>query len=250
MSELDAQERAFAAHITDLLHAAAHRHQTRFTGFLDLRQAAIARQLASQWEFGILLYGGYPDAERVMFGAFAPYESPQIEAFEIVSVTVSFREQDAIGHRDLLGALLNLGLARETVGDILVEKGRAVCFLTPPAANLALDELQKVGRSGVRWSRGVSGELPQKQFWGLQINIPSLRLDCTVAAILKLSREKAQTLVRGQQVFVNGAATQENSLQIAPGDVLSVRGHGKFVVDEILRTTKKERLVLQCRKYL
>lgn len=245
----EAQERAFAAHIEDLLRAAERGYKTRFTGFLDLRQAAVARQLSAHSEAGILFYGGYPDAERVMLGVFPPYEMAEEANFPIIAVTARFRPEDPVGHRDLLGAFLGLGLSREAVGDLLLERGRAVCFLTPPAAELVLDELQKAGRWGLRLERGISDGLPKRQFEALEINVSALRLDCVVAALTNLSREKAQQMIRGQLVCVDGVAVQEASRQIAPGNVLSLRGHGKYVFDWTLRTTKKDRLVLQFRKY-
>lgn len=244
------QERAFAAHIEDLLCAAGRRYKTRFTGFLDLRQAAVARRLAAHTEAGILFYGGSPDAERVMMGAFAPDEIPDAQAFPIVPVTVSFRLEDPVGHRDLLGSLLGLGLSREAVGDLLLEKGRAVCFLTPTAADLALRELQKAGKWGLRVTRGYTGELPEKKFEKLSVNVSAFRLDCVVAALTNLSREKAQQMVRAQLVCVDGITVQEPARQIVAGNILSLRGYGKFVFDSTLRTTKKDRLVLEFRKYV
>lgn len=246
----DGQERAFSAHIEDLLRAAGRGYKTRFTGFLDLRQAAVARQLAAHTEAGILFYGGCPDAERVMMGAFAPDETPDEAAFPIVPVTVTFRREDSVGHRDLLGALLALGLSRDAVGDLRLEKGRAVCFLTPPAADVAENELQKAGKWGLRIKRGFSDELPARQFEALDVNVSALRLDCVTAALTKLSREKAQQMIRGQLVHVNGAVVQDPARRLADGEVLSLRGHGKFVYDSTLRTTKKDRLVLRFRKYL
>lgn len=246
----DLQERAFAAHIEDLLRAAGRGYKTRFTGFMDLRQAAIAQRLAARTEAGILFYGGFPDAERTMMGAFAPDETPVVEAFPIVPVTVAFRQEDAVGHRDLLGSLLGLGLSREAVGDLLLEKGRAVCFLTPAAAELALGELQKAGKWGLRVTCGFVGELPEKKFERLPVNVSALRLDCVVAALTKLSREKAQQMIRAQLVCVDGVTVQEPARQIAQGNILSLRGYGKFVFDSTLRTTKKDRLVLEFRKYV
>lgn len=248
MQEQEA-DRAFSAHIEDLLRAAGRGYRTRFTGFLDMRQAAVARRLAAHTEAGVLFYGGYPDAERVMMGAFSPWETPDETAFPIVAVTARFHAADPVGHRDILGALLGLGLSREAVGDLLVETGRAVLFLTPPAADLALGELQKAGKWGIRLERGAK-ELPERRFQALTVNVSSLRLDCVTAALTNLSREKAQQMVRGQQVCVDGAVVAESSAQVAPGNVLSLRSYGKFIFDKTLRTTKKDRLVLQCRKYV
>lgn len=54
---------------------------------------------------GVLFSGGYIDF---------PYRV----------ITAEFPRQYSLTHRDFLGALMNLGLRREAIGDILVEEGR------------------------------------------------------------------------------------------------------------------------------
>ena len=131
-----------------------------------------------------------------------------------------------------------MGLSRETVGDILLEQGNGVCFLTPPAANLALETFYKAGRWGLQLERGLPSP------------VRSLRLDCITAALTRLSREKAQRLIESGKAAINGTEILEPAFQTAPGAVLSLRGYGKYIFDQTLRTTKKDRLVLQCRRYL
>ena len=250
MRNPDIKGRTFAAHIKDLLYAATKRYRTGFTGFLNLREKTEASRLAASVKKQVLFFGGYPDAERVMMGVFPPNEIVSSEAFPIVSVTIHFRPQDPIGHRDLLGALLGMGLSRETIGDILLEQGNGVCFLTPPAANLALETFYKAGRWGLQLERGLPEKLPERRFEELQIHVSSLRLDCITAALTRLSREKAQRLIESGKAAINGTEILEPAFQTAPGAVLSLRGYGKYIFDQTLRTTKKDRLVLQCRRYL
>lgn len=242
--------RTFAAHIEDLLYAATERYHTGFTGFLNLQERTEASRLAAPVKKQVMFFGGYSDAERVMMGAFSPDETISSELFPIVPVTIRFRQQDPIGHRDLLGALLGMGLSRETVGDILLEKGQGVCFLTPPAANLALETFCKAGRWGLQLERGLPDKLPERRFEEIQIHVSSLRLDCIAAALTRLSREKAQKLIESGKAAVNGTEILEPAFQTVPGTVLSLRGYGKYIFDQTLRTTKKDRLVLQCRRYL
>lgn len=71
--------------------------------------------------------GGYDNAERQMV-AFHPdalaftWEYP-IDCLKIEPKAIKFSED--LTHRDYLGALLNLGVDRNVLGDILVQKNAA-----------------------------------------------------------------------------------------------------------------------------
>ena len=233
----DRQDQAFTAHILDLFTIAQQKYVTRFTGFLDMHQLALARRAAASCAYpNHSFFGGHPGGERVMLGVFAPYEEPDEAAFPIVPLTLTFRAEDPIGHR---------------VGDILMGEGLAVCFVTDAVAPVVLNELAKVGRCGVRVREGLPDALPALyRYADVPINVSALRLDCVAAALLHLSREKAAQAVRSGAVSLNGAPEQEVSRMLCEGDVLSVRGYGKYLVAQVLSETKKGRLHLLCKKYV
>lgn len=246
------EDAVFSAHVADLFEDAGTRNKTRFTNFLDLHQLSLARRVAASFLRGnAMFYGGHGEGERLMLGVFAPWEEPAEERFPIAAVTLRFREQDSLTHRDILGSLMGLGLKREAVGDLLLEEGIAVCFLTETAARVVLNELEKVGRYGVRVTAGAPEKLPPaRRYEEINVNISSPRLDCVVAALCRLSREKAAQLIRGQLAQINGAVAAECAANIKEGDILSLRGYGKFLFDRILYTTKKDRLAVLCKKYI
>lgn len=248
----DRQDQAFTAHILDLFTIAQQKYVTRFTGFLDMHQLALARRAAASCAYpNHSFFGGHPGGERVMLGVFAPYEEPDEAAFPIVPLTLTFRAEDPIGHRDILGSLTGLEIRREAVGDILMGEGLAVCFVTDAVAPVVLNELAKVGRCGVRVREGLPDALPALyRYADVPINVSALRLDCVAAALLHLSREKAAQAVRSGAVSLNGAPEQEVSRMLCEGDVLSVRGYGKYLVAQVLSETKKGRLHLLCNKYV
>jgi len=65
-----------------------------------------------------------------------------------------------------------------------------------------------------------------------------------------MSRTKANEVVIAGRVFVNGENILKNSKSINVGDIITVRGKGRFEIDEIQGTTKKERIVLKVLKYI
>ncbi len=54
----DRQDQAFTAHILDLFTIAQQKYVTRFTGFLDMHQLALARRAAST---GLPAHQGYSE---------------------------------------------------------------------------------------------------------------------------------------------------------------------------------------------
>ena len=154
-------------------------------------------------------------------------------------------------HRDFLGAFLAAGVRRETIGDILVEPGRAVLFVRQETAGFLLSQISRIGRTGVRLSEGIQLPLPAGMgFAEFQGVIASPRLDCVTAAATGLSREKAARLISAGLVTVNHRPQESLSLIIEEGDRLSVRGKGRFIIDRLGPVTKKGRLAIAGRRHL
>lgn len=226
--------------------------RTRFFGFLDEREAAAAESYAKRNGLGgVLLWGGYPGAERVMFGAFPDFLEPDGGAFPIAAVTARYRTCDRLSHRDFLGALLHAGLSRSALGDILAEEGRCVFFCRDEVAAFLLSQVEKIGGVGVSLTQGFEEPLPQAHhFEEWSAVVASARLDCAVAAMAGTSREKAAELIRSGLVQQNHAVVLSTDAAVREGDKLSVRGKGRFVLDRVGPVTKKGRLSIQGRKYL
>ena len=230
----------------------AENGRAHFVGFLDERQAGVAQNQMRRAGFSnYLLWGGHEEAERVLFGAFPEYLEPAPEEFPLETVTVSYRVCDALTHRDFLGALLSKGVVRETLGDILVEPGRAVLFARAEVADFLLQQTEKIGRVGVKLARGAEKPLPAPHtFAAFSGVVASARLDCITALAAGVSREKAAGLISAGLVMLNHEADVSVSTQVPEGAKLSVRGKGRFILDRIGPVTKKGRLSVAGRKYI
>ena len=96
--------------LNELALRAARRGDTAFTHFLDLNQIQLARMAAGRQAVQVVFCGGYENAERCM-AAFYAGEAPQDEDWPIQIIRISWRAQfGSPTHRDLLGALMALGL--------------------------------------------------------------------------------------------------------------------------------------------
>lgn len=245
---MDGQRELLLAKLRDCVRTAGRR--PCYLGFLDESEAAFCRDFLKKEPAGYMLWGGYPEAERVMAGFFPDYMEPGAEDFPISALTFSYRASDKLGHRDFLGAFMRLGIERSVVGDILVGEGRAVAFIRREMEGYFLDNLQKIGRVGVKAEAGCREPLPAiREYKDISGVVASQRLDCIAALLCRTSREKAARLITSGAVMVNHQETVETDRRLEEGDIISVRGHGKFILDSFGPLTGKGRLTVKCRKY-
>lgn len=240
------------AKLRDAVRIAETKNRPHFIGFLDEREAALAKLYMRSLCFeNYMLWGGFSDSERVVFGAFPDYMEPDPLAFPIEAVTASFRKSDVLSHRDFLGALMHQGVERETLGDMLIESGRAVLFIRPEVSGFLLQQTEKIGRVGIHWEAGAEEPYPAAHVFEEHSSVvASPRLDCIVAAAGSSSREKAGEWIRAGIVSLNHQEEYSLSAQVQEGDIISIRGKGRFIVDRLGPVTKKGRIGLGFRKYV
>ncbi|MBR6676839.1 MAG: hypothetical protein IKL24_05870 [Clostridia bacterium] len=160
--------------------------------------------------------------------------------------------RDAPNHRDYLGSLMALGLKRSVIGDICICDGYAVVFCEETAATLITAELRSAGRESLKSEMfPVDRDFaPVVRFEEICTTVASLRLDGVVRALCNVSRDEAAQLVSKGMVDVNYFTKKETDLQIKGGDIISVRGFGKFIIDGDGGETRRQRLRLLARKYV
>ena len=223
----------------------------KFIGFLDCGESAEVREyLSNQDSSHIMYFGGYDNAERVFIGIFPDYLEPEESYFPISSLTLTYKKEYELGHRDFLGTFMAQGISRSTIGDILIEPGRCVIFVKEELAEYFLSSVVKIGGVGISVSYTGDSVLPAAHTYeDIGGVISSSRLDCIVSMITKLSREKTARLINTGLVTCNYKETDNVSMTVKEGSILSIRAYGKFIIDTIGPMTKKGRLIIKCRKY-
>ena len=79
--------------------------------------------------------------------------------------------------------------------------------------------------------------------------VASERLDSVISSIYKLSRSESKLLCEHEKVLVGGIPVLNASYTPKDGDIISVRGHGKFIYCGIKLETKKGRLRCKAKIY-
>ncbi|MEG2174987.1 MAG: YlmH/Sll1252 family protein [Oscillospiraceae bacterium] len=245
----DSDERRLASRIEDMARVADNRKCVRFTAFLTEREQTIVRaSLAGRTDFR--LFGGYAGAERCMLGVGSLDAPPPEEEFPLRAAAFRFRADSGILHRDVLGTLMALSIRREAVGDILVGDSVAVAFVSEPLILPIIQEVTRIGGVGVSTSTDLPEVLPDahrvEESGGV---VASMRFDCIVAMLTRESRADVQDLIRQGLVRHNDREANRPSRTVEPGDVISIRGVGKFKIGALGTETKKGRLHVAFTKY-
>lgn len=252
----EGEERLLFAKALDQAWASRKRREPMFTDFMDRAKCArFAERLRGTRELQILCYGGTEDCERQQMG-FAPAEdalSPEdfpIRAIKIRRKSKKFGQSD-LSHRDYLGSILGLGIDRGKLGDILVSEDAAVCFAAAEIAPYICAALEQVSKTAVIAEEAEAAEaIPARQTEKRRITVASLRLDAVAGEVFHIARGKAQSLIGAEKAAVNWNIMTNVSHQLKEGDLVSLRGYGRFRVGEIGGKTKKDRIGLEIERYI
>lgn len=226
-----------------------------FTDFLGLAEEAIFNETKKDF-IGVKYtqFGGAPKAERKIV-RFGDAESlGYTEDFPIVCIKaepVSQKFADKLTHRDFLGAILNLGIERSKLGDIPILDNVGYIFVKEEIAPFILAELRKVKHTDMKLS--VVSSLPEGELYKTarrKIQAVGERIDAVVAKVFNLSREEAKSLFLKRLVFTDGRLCENTSYIPKENEVISVRGHGRFIYLGYETTTKKGKLNIEVEVYV
>ena len=246
------EDNLLLARVEDAVQLCDKHSYPHFVGFVDERQRALITAAFRHTPHIVsMFWGGYADAERTVFGAFPSFMETDTTLFPFVVLECTYRETANLTHRDFLGTVLSVGIKREKVGDILCKAGKTVLFVGEDVAAFVCEQITKVGGEGVNWSVGLSAPLDfTRTYKEINMTVASPRLDNVVKALTGLAREKASTLITSGLVSLCHQVCQSVSKTVLEGDIVSIRGYGRFRIVSLSNLTKKERIVLVAHKYI
>lgn len=213
----------------------------------------------------VFFFGGYADAERrracflpsyiaeldgereSLAQQFFPDEFPS----HAIKITGSGFGRE-LTHRACLGACLALGIERHTIGDIVIKDGCAVVFCTDKIAEFLISDLDRVGADKVTVDKFSADAdfCADRKFSDASDTVASDRFDCVVASLTKLSRERAQALIKSGVCEIDYAVCDRPDKSVPTPCTVSLRGYGKFKILCFDGQTKKGRLRLKAQKYV
>ena len=248
------EDRMLLAKLWDKINAGIRKNIPANTCFLSPRELELARYLFGEPE-GLHSFGGYADAERKMLIFLPEYldESALMdEDSPCVCLRATFYKEDSLSHRDFLGALMGAGIARETVGDICVNKGSCDFFVTQEIAPYILQNFLSAGRTRVHLEQIPLAEaaIPEPEVKEIKDTMASLRLDSVIASGFRIGRNLAVQYINAGKVSLDGLPCEKPDKSVCEGMKVSVRGLGKIKLHAVNGRTKKDRISVVIHRYV
>ena len=227
-------------------------------GFLSLSEQMIYYRLKQDFlNPENYLDGGYEDAERAVAMFLPDYmdlSHARRETIAAISVRPPNRKfSEELSHRDYLGALMNLGIERSCIGDIMIDRkdGTGCIFCLKSISEVVISELTRIRHTSVNCHIMEEGDkIPAPAFEELKVNVASERTDAVIAAVFNISRQKAAALIDNEKVFISGREGVSQSKALKEGDRVSVRGVGKFIYSGVSGSSRKGRLFVNVSKFV
>ena len=242
-----------AIRLLDLAESVIKTRKFRISPFLDPYGQEIAETICANYE-GIQLDfdGGYAGAERQRAMLRHADFAGTPDGFGIVCVAAAWNGQFArLSHRDVLGALMGLGIERESIGDILPGADAAKILCDAKLSDFIVNNLTMIGAAGVKATVEDTAEIAprEERMKEIRATVASLRLDAVAAAGFGVSRSRAADDIAADKVKLNWQSAGSASKTIKEGDVLSMRGRGRVEVTEVRGQTKRGRTVVVLKRF-
>ncbi|HWR08409.1 RNA-binding protein [Sporomusa sp.] len=245
-----------AAKILDLAEVTLKNRKYKVSEFLDPYGQSIAETIAAHYErLTMETNGGYAGAER-MKAAFVDTEFLDYAGsldYHIATLAIHWDNRYCRpSHRDVLGALMGLGIKREMLGDIIMASEQCYVMADATMAAYIMQNLTEVGQAAVSVSQASLEDIPAKEekIKEIRSTVASLRLDAVAASGFGTSRTRMAEDIAAAKVKINWQEAKSPSQAVKVGDVISMRGRGRVEVIEVPGQTKKGRYSILLRRFM
>jgi len=240
LNHVSKEDKILIANIIDKYKSYQRNDKESYSNFLNERELKIVTNYLNHLKIPYSIYKPYDFLEKtiIYFGNYYDYVT-------IYKVKI----KNNIKHPDILGSLFSIGLNENTIGDILVDED---CFYYTNLTrfnNFLEDNLYMIKNERVKLEKTTEIIIKKERFETIQILIPSMRLD---NVSIKLSNEKRKIVndwIASKKVLLNYEEAKSTSMLVHENDVLSIRKVGKFIIGKTIGNTKKNKLILEIKKY-
>ena len=181
-------------------------------------------------DFKVEFFGGFDDAERKK-AKIISNEYYDVD-YDIVCLKAKFNNKfNRVEHRNILGAVHNLGINFNRFGDIIVLENEVYIFVDEEIADYIAMEFTKAGRVNLDFQRVDLAEVGiEKKYEDFEIVSSSFRIDSIVAKITNKSRSKVKEFLEQDFIKLNHVILRNGEKTCTPDDIISIRKYGRYVV--------------------
>ena len=224
-----------------LIHQMDQIERGKSSGFLNLQEQKILKQLLDKNHISYQVYSYFGHQDRVIYSK----TRPKISLLEI-------KTDALLTHQLLLGSFFSLQLDSKILGDFIQYENRYYMYVDAKYKDYLLENFRQVGRYPVTLKVAHLHDLDDYQpaLASHILLVSSYRLDHIVSQITGFSRSKVKELFHEEWIRYMDETVLTGSMNVKEGDIFSIRKFGKYQVGECQGKTKKNRIILEIRKYL
>lgn len=253
------EEKLIIAKLMDKIKFCKTRNKIVNTEFLSLYEKEIIKKELNKNKIkNYLFFGGYEGAEGEVLIIYPEKFDKNIviknleNIIKIINIKLPKELVGKYEHRDYLGCVMKTGLNRNRIGDIIVYDNEAYIIVLKENTEYIkefLKEIIKFNKSKIEIINYQELKVKEQEFEEKKITVSSMRADNIVSEIIKISRSKTEELFSNEKVFINSKVEIKSSKTINIGDIIAVRGKGKFLVGEIVGTNRSNKNIILIKKY-
>lgn len=223
----------FVKKILDYQNQAQNYQKMILTPFYNPHEQEIVHKVIGTHDLMVKSYGGFLNAENQRMIICPDFYEITDDDFEVVVVEVVYNRQfGKLLHKDVLGALMSLGIKREHIGDIY-DSEHLYFSCSYQTYTYIHDHLKQIKRSKIHLEIVKEKIEIEHQYHVKTFFISSWRLDKVISTLFHLSRQNASEAIRAGFVKVNHKEVEEVSFLCHNNDMISLKRHGRVkIVDE------------------
>lgn len=228
----------FVKKILDYKIQAQDHQRMILTPFYNPHEQEIVQKIIGH-ELTVMSYGGFVNAENQRMIICPSFYEIEKDDFQVCLVEVSYNQQfGKLKHKDILGALMNLGIKRECIGDI--SDGDSIYFTcTKQTFPFIKDSLKQIKKSKIHIKEVDKDITNCHQTVSKIFFLSSMRLDKVVSSLYRVPRQKASEAIRNGYVKVNHKEVEEVNYLCHNNDMISFQKHGRVRIEDNGRKSKQ-----------
>jgi RNA-binding protein YlmH len=222
-----------------------------YTNFLSPSIYVMTEDYMIPEDFKISYIGGHEKSERKILVIQPSYMKIKEKELPITALQINYsKKYSNISHSDILGTLMGSGIKREFVGDIYVYDEYAHVIVMDSIVDYLKMNINRVRNSSVTIDKISLSKIKYKEsdYKDIKTTINSNRLDAIIASGFALDRKSSKKKVLNEMVKVNHRLADTPHTELSEGDLISVQGEGRILLNQIIGVSKKNRLKIIIKK--
>lgn len=247
------EDKLLIAKLFDKISAVEKQNRVQNTDFLSPVELQVLTKVLQMGGYtNYTIYGVTEDFQRSIIVLYPEkleevFNNNNFNFNSICNTIRIFNNGEKLEHKMYLGGLIKLGVKREKIGDILVTDEFTDIIVLKEVTKFLISNLQELTRfknSNIEIIDVKDTVNKQQEFEEMKVIVSSLRLDNIVAELARTSRNKASEILEDERVFINYEMESKSTKQVKEKDIITIRGKGKFVINEVKGNTRSGKFVV------